>query len=110
MQRIIIISIDYFKFKSVIKIDIKQRTELSIIPTFSLGLTDNKYTDKESNFNEYLNNLFVKNFTSNSILDQNHTRNGLFINTQHKELSRFLSLKLGNEILNLSTFRYLTII
>ncbi len=117
MIKIIEISIDYSKFETVIKIDIKQRTELSIIPTFSVRIADDLCLNKkdlESSFKQYWNDLFDKNFTSKSennnqysnkeIFGRNKSRKILFKNGQHKDLNRFLALKLGNQILNLSSF------
>jgi hypothetical protein len=113
MERILKISIDYSKLETVIKIDIEQRTELSIIPTFSVEIVDCEFSGN-LDLNEYLNDLFDKNFTTKpehnnqysikEIYGQNQSRKILFINSQRKELDRFVSLKLGNEVLNLSKF------
>jgi hypothetical protein len=113
MERIFQISIDYSKLETVIKIDIKQRNELSIIPTFSVGIVNSEFLGN-LDLNEYLNDLFDKNFTAKpenntqysmkEIYGQSQGRKILSINSQHKQLDRFVSLKLGNEVLNLSKF------
>ena len=64
MERIVKISIDYSKLETVVKIDIKQRTELSIIPTLIVGIFDCGFTCYLDLDNEYLNDLFDKNFTT----------------------------------------------
>jgi hypothetical protein len=43
-------------------------------------------------------------YSIKEIFGQNHSRKILFLNSGHKELNTFLCLKLGNQILNLSSF------
>jgi hypothetical protein len=106
IQQIIKISIDYSKFETVIKIDIEQETEQSIIPAFQIGLPliiANKVQLKGL-FGEKFSITQDDELLISEIFNRNHTRKSLFIGFQHKELSQFLGLKVGNRILNISLF------
>ncbi len=117
MQQIIKVSVEFSKFETIIKLDIKPKTKLSMIPAFSVNLfTYGAYTKVlDSDLPQYLDELFDKNFTSDSnsriheytnrdIFRSNSTRKTLSLNTQHKDLSHFLKLKVGKQILKLSSF------
>jgi hypothetical protein len=88
-----------------------------MIPAFSVNLyTFGAFTKvPDSDLPQYLNELFDKNFTSDSnsriheytnreIFLPNSTRKTLSLNTQHKDLSHFFKLKVGKQTLKLSSF------
>jgi hypothetical protein len=97
-------------FKTVIMIDIEQKTERSIIPAFSIFIdqkffvnsTQSKHLRKifGENYSEKLKN---KQYLIEEIFRQNHTRKSLVPNFQRKEINQISTLKVGNKIFNLSS-------
>jgi hypothetical protein len=77
-------TINYSKFETLIRIDIENRPEQTIIPAFSIGL-------------ELDYKLFGHNYLN---IDQNHTRKILSNNKQHKILRKCFDLRIGDKILD----------
>jgi hypothetical protein len=91
------ITIDYSKFETLIKIDIENRPELTIIPAFSIGLPINYEVFGENN--TYSQSTDTE-LLINKFFNQNHSRKILSIDTLHKNLSQCFDLRIGDKILD----------
>jgi len=86
-------TIDYFKFETLIRIDIEHRLEQTIIPEFSIGL-DYKLFGANISAVSTVDSEFLINETFN------HTRKSLSIDRQHKILRKCFDLRIGDKILD----------